>query len=654
MTQFAFSGVGVDFGAVTVFSDISFTVAARERWGIIGRNGTGKTTLFKLLTGDLTPTRGSVTRQPGLRVSLLEQHRDFGVAVTVWEAAAGELGELLALELSLVEQAAALGADASPAALNKYGRDLERFEREGGYAVTSRIDAVLHGLGFDPQRARVTPVSSLSGGERGRLGLVRQLVSTAEVLLLDEPTNHLDLDTTRWLEEYLRDLDRTVLLVSHDRAFLGSTVDHILHFEGGTTTPYAGSYERFVMQRTERRLTQQRQYDQQQKKIAAESDYIARNIAGQNTKQAQGRRKRLERMPRLSPPVQDDDSMALRFDSGDRGGDIVVSANKVQVNVGPRTLVTGFTGVLHRNDVLGLVGPNGTGKTTFLKALFGHHPLTDGELKFGSSISAGYYRQDMSQVPLDKSLYDIIGDLRPQWERRIIQGHLGRFGFSGDEVQRKAGALSGGERARVALAMLVLSPHNLLVLDEPTNHLDVESIEALEDAVERYQGTVILVSHDRELLRALTTRVWVLHDTRVTEFDGGFSDWEVVSAERAHAASVRAAEDEALRRVHERQKVARTGAREKSAAGDQRRQLRNAESDLAKAEVLVAELEGRVASLTSALEDPALYTRDDGVAHARRLGMDLDAAKRDLDRALAAWAEASEALEKLNREIVKS
>jgi ATP-binding cassette subfamily F protein 3 len=650
VTLFAFSGVGVDFGAVTVFSDVTFTVAARERWGIIGRNGTGKTTLFRLLTGELTPTRGSISRQPGLRVSLLEQHRDFGEASTVWEAAAGELAELLALEISLVEQAAALGADASPAALDRYGRDLERFEREGGYAVTSRIDAVLHGLGFDPQRARTTPVSALSGGERGRLGLARQLVSTAEVLLLDEPTNHLDLDTTRWLEDYLHDLDRTVLLVSHDRAFLGATVDHILHYEGGTATPYSGSYERFVLQRGERRLTQQRAFEQQRKKIAAESDYIARNIAGQNTKQAKGRRKRLERMPRLSPPVQDDDAMALRFDSGERGGDIVVSASRVQVNVGDRMLVTGFTGILHRGDVLGLLGPNGTGKTTLLKALFDAHPLAGGELKFGSSIHAGYYRQDMGQVPLEKTIYDAIADLRPQWERRVIQGHLGRFGFSGDEVQRKAGALSGGERARVALAMLMLSRYNLLVLDEPTNHLDVESIEALEDAIERYQGTVILVSHDRELLRALTTRVWVLHDLHITEFDGGFAEWEQVSAERAHAASVRAAEDEALRRVHERQRVARSGAREKSAQGDRKRQLRDAEAALARLELRVAEQEGKVAAVSAALEDPALYTRPDGVAEAKRLGMDLDAAKRELDAALAEWTHASEALERVTRD----
>jgi ATP-binding cassette subfamily F protein 3 len=649
VTQLAFSGVGVDFGAVTLFSNISFTVAARERWGIVGRNGTGKTTLFRLLTGDLSPTRGSISRQPGLRVSLLEQHRDFGAAATVWEAAAGELAELLALELSLIEQASALGTDASSSALERYGRDLERFEREGGYAVTSRIDSVLHGLGFDPQRARTTPVSSLSGGERGRLGLARQLVGTADVLLLDEPTNHLDIDTTQWLEQYLRDLDRTVLLISHDRAFLGSTVDHILHFEGDTALPYAGSYERFVMQRTERRLTQQRAFDQQQRKIAAESDYIARNIAGQNTRQAKGRRKRLERMPRLSPPVQDEDSMALRFDAGDRGGDIVVSASKVSLKVGERVLVSGFTGTLHRGDVLGLVGPNGTGKTTLLKALFGQHPVSEGELRFGASINAGFYRQDLGQVPLDKPIYDAVSDLRPHWERRMVQGHLGRFGFSGDEVQRRAGVLSGGERARVALAMLMLSRHNLLVLDEPTNHLDVESIEALEDAMERYDGTVILVSHDRELLRALTTRVWVLHDHHITEFDAGFDEWEVVSAERAHAASVRAAEEQALRRVHERQKVARKGARERDATGDWKRQLKSAETDLARLELRVAELEGKVAQISTALEDPSLYTRPDGIADAKRLGIDLEATKRELDKALEEWTRASDVLERVNR-----
>jgi len=629
----------VDFGDTTLFSDVSFTVAPGERWGIVGRNGTGKTTLFRLLTGDLEPTRGSIVRAPAFRVSLLEQHRDYGAATTVWEAAAGELAELLALEQSLVEQAANLAQDSSPRALAQYGEDLERFEREGGYAVTARIDAVLHGLEFDPAQARVTPLSALSGGELGRLGLARQLMTTADVLLLDEPTNHLDLETTRWLEHYLVESERTVLLVSHDRAFLAATVDHVLHLEGGSATPYAAGYTGFVAQRAERRLAQQRAFDQQQRTIAHERDYIARNIAGQNSKQAKGRRKRLERLPRLSPVIGAEGTMALRFEVAERGGDQVLSARNVSVGIGSRTLVARFSGTLERTGVLGILGRNGAGKSTVLRALLGEHPTLGGELRLGGSITAGYYRQDLSQVPLDKTLYDVIAGLRPTWERGQIQGHLGRFGFSGQEVLRRADSLSGGERARLALAILILSRANLLVLDEPTNHLDVESIEALEDAIEAYDGTVILVSHDRALLRALTTRIWILHDGRMTEFAGGFAEWEEVSTERAHAAAVTAAEEQALRRVHERQRVA------PSSKSDPRKELRRAQRELAEAEAAVADLEAQVAQVVAALEDPALYTRPDGAAAARTLGAQLETLKRSLEAGLDRWTHATEQVE---------
>jgi ATP-binding cassette subfamily F protein 3 len=661
VTQLTFRGVGVDFGASTLFSDVTFTVGPRQRWGIVGRNGIGKTTLFRLITGELAPTRGSVVRAPGLRVSLLEQHRNFGGGTTVWEAAAGELAELLALERSLEEQAARLAHDASPEAMDRYSTDLERFERDGGYAVTSRIDTVLHGLEFDPQAARTTPLASLSGGELGRLGLARQLMSTADLLLLDEPTNHLDLETTTWLEQYLDATDRTVLLVSHDRAFLAATVDHILHFEGGSATPYRGSYPAFVAQRAERRLAQQRAYEQQQKTIAHEQDYIARNIAGQNTKQAKGRRKRLERLPRLGAVIQAAGTMALRFEVAHRGGDRVVSAENASIAVGARTLVEPFTATLERRDVLGILGRNGTGKSTLLRALLGEantqrSPAPDGEgnhgvwaevrtrgvLTIGESITAGYYRQDLSQVPLDRSLYDVIAGLRPKWERGQIQGHLGRFGFSGALVQRGVDSLSGGERARLALAILMLSGANLLVLDEPTNHLDVESIEALEEAIENYDGTVILVSHDRELLRALTTRIWVLHERRITEFTAGFAEWEEVSAERAHAATIQAQEEQALRQVHERHRVAL------GPTSEPRKALREAERALADAEAAVAHLEARIAPITAALEDPALYTRPDGATTARQLGGELDALKRALDAALERWEHATQQVEVLS------
>jgi ATP-binding cassette subfamily F protein 3 len=654
MTQLSVGNAWVEFGATTLFRDITFTVAAGERWGVVGRNGTGKTTLFRLMTGDLAPSRGTVTRQSGLTLSLLGQHRDYGTASTVWEAAAGPFAELLALEISLAEQAEGLSTNHDEAALSRYGRDLERFEREGGYTIAPRVDAVLQGLGFDAAKARTQLLDTLSGGERGRVGLARQLVAPSDILLLDEPTNHLDLETTAWLEQYLRETDRTVILVSHDRAFLAAVVDHVLHFEGDSATPYAANYENFILQRQERRLAQQRAFDKQQKVISAQVDYIARNLAGVNTKQAKGRRKLLARMPRLGSPVGEDGTMALRLDIAERGGDQVAVAEKLRIQVENRVLIDRFDGRIMRGDRLGIVGPNGAGKSTLLKTLVGERPADAGALRVGNSISVAYYDQNLGQVPLTKTLFEAINELRPTWERRMVQGHLGRFGFSGDEVQRKAETLSGGERARVALAMLMLSRANLLVLDEPTNHLDVETIEVLEDAIEAYEGTVILVSHDRAMLRALASKVWVLHDRHITTFDGTFAEWEVASEERAHAAAVRQSEEVALRRVEEKKKTVRRepepsrGAKTKGAA-DPRKALRAARDSAAQAERTVAQLEGEVGALTRTLDDPELYTKPNGVDQAHTLGIQLDKLRVRLDKALATWEQETAALEALER-----
>jgi ATP-binding cassette subfamily F protein 3 len=269
--------------------------------GIVGRNGTGKTTLLNVAAGRLDPTKGTATRASGLRITLLDQHREFGPNTTVWEAAAAPFAELRALERSLEQQATRIGelsADATPDVLGRYDHDLERFAREGGYTYESRVDAVLHGLAFDPAAARNQPAAQLSGGEQGRIALARQLVAPADVLLLDEPTNHLDLDTTRWLEQYLATLDASVLVISHDRVFLSNVVDHVLYIEAGEVTAYTGSYNAFVHQRAERRLSQTRAFQAQQRVIAAEEDYIRRNIAGQNSRQAKGRRTRLARVER--------------------------------------------------------------------------------------------------------------------------------------------------------------------------------------------------------------------------------------------------------------------------------------------------------------------------------------------------------------------
>jgi ATP-binding cassette, subfamily F, member 3 len=646
LTQISISNAGVEFGATRIFEGITFTVAKGDRWAILGRNGSGKTTLFRLITGALDASEGAVTRQPGLRIALLEQHRDFGEAQTVWEAGAGEFADLLALERSLAEQANALaqaGEAATPQMLGKYDRDLERFEREGGYTFAPKVDAVLQGLGFDAEKARTQPLTQMSGGERGRLGLARQLVSAADILLLDEPTNHLDLETTRWLEDYLRNTDKTILLVSHDRAFLANVVDHVLHLEGGSAVSYPGSYQSFVLQREERRLSQQRAFEKQRKVVADEEDYIRRNIAGQNSKQAKGRRKRLSRLPRLSSPTSEEGgAMGLRLDGFERGGDQVVVARGVTIDVDGRTLIKNFTGTIQRGEVVGFVGPNGSGKSTFLRALIGERESSSGELRMGGSVRPSYYRQDMAQVPVNRTLYDVISELRPQWERRLVQGHLARFGFSGEEAQRRADTLSGGERARVALAMMVLSRANFLLLDEPTNHLDIESVEALEEALEEYEGTILLVSHDRAMLEALTSRVWVLHEQHVTDFPGSFSEWEEQSREREHAANVIASEREALRRVKERKSTRRGEVKSEGS-----RALREVRRKVEDSEKLVATLESRVAELSALLENPELYTTREGLEKSLIAGKELDNARRKLDAAIEDWTAATERAEQL-------
>jgi ATP-binding cassette subfamily F protein 3 len=446
----------------------------------------------------------------------------------------------------------------------------------------------------------------------------------------------------------------------------------VLHVEGGSMFPYVGGYEAFVAQREERRLTQQRQFDKQQKTIAAQEDYIRRNLAGQNTKQAKGRRKLLARTPRLSAPIGADDVMALRLESGGRGGDQVLVADRASLGVptpdGQRVLIRDFSIRLTRGEVIGFIGPNGAGKSTLLKAIVGERSaLLDGSLRTGDSIVVAHYRQDLAQVPFGRTLYDVIQDLRPTWERRMVQGHLGRFGFSGDEVLRRADTLSGGERARVALAMMMLQKANLLILDEPTNHLDVESIEALEDALDGYDGTVLLVSHDRALLRALATQVWALHDGRVHVFEEPFEEWEAQGGEQAlarQAASRTAADarDAAERvqreaearqkqrdaereaRARDQEKATRQQAQDQRKATDRdaRRTSRDAQRRLERAEKRAAELEAEVAALQAQLDDPTLYATPEGVQRSAALSRTLDERRAEMDAALEEWTAASE------------
>jgi ATP-binding cassette subfamily F protein 3 len=535
VTLLSVSNVGLSFGATELFKNITFTVAEGERWGIIGRNGAGKSSIFKIITGEYQPTVGAVARKPGLRHALLDQHRAFEGATTVWEAGAAAWREVIDLEKQIADMAMQLGEmgeQVTDEFLEKFGREQERFADLGGYEYHARVDAVLQGLGFDAEESKTRLVQTLSGGERGRVGLAAQLIAPADLLLLDEPTNHLDLDTTTWLQEWLGEAAETVIVVSHDRAFMDAVCTHIVHIEAKTSESYKGNYSQFVPQRAERRLTREREMEKQRAYVKKEEEYIRRNLAGVNSFQAKGKRKRLERLPRLAPPPGDPAAMSLRFDVSERGGDQVTAIKDLRVEVPGRVLVEDFTAVLRRNDFVALVGPNGAGKSSFISTILGDRAPAHGEARVGASITPAWFRQDLSDLPLRKSLADVIQEQRPLWNRGAVQNHLGAFGFSGEEVFREIATLSGGERARMALALMTLKKANLLVLDEPTNHLDVENIEVLEDALEEYEGTVLLVSHDRAFLRTVATRVWSFDGTRLVDFDGPFEEWEADRARK--------------------------------------------------------------------------------------------------------------------------
>jgi len=624
-------------------------VSDRDRWGIVGRNGTGKTTLFRLMTGDLEPESGVVSPRSGLRMTMLDQHRAFGSAETVWEAAAAGYQEVMGLERSLTqwtERLGELGSEVGEADLQAFDQTQEKFQHMGGYSYHAKVDAVLQGLGFDAEEARRRPLDNLSGGERGRVGLAAQLAAPADLLLLDEPTNHLDLDTIQWLKSHLEESGKTVMVISHDRAFLDDFAQHILHVSNGTATPYRGGYSSFVEQRDRARLAREREAEEQRKEILRQEDFVRRNMVGQKTKQAQSRRKRLARLPRLSPPPAEEDPMAVRFHLSNRGGNQVLVLEDLAVRVGGRALVDGFSAIANRGDVIALVGPNGAGKSTLLATLLGEREPSGGTVRIGAGIEVAWYRQDHAHLPRSRSIYDCVGHMRPEWNRGQIQDHLGRFGFSGDEVKRTTDSLSGGERARVALALITLQGSNLLALDEPTNHLDVESIEALEDALESYPGTVLLVSHDRALLRELATRVWSFHDGVLEDFPGPFVDWEKKTAEKE--------EGRLKDRIEaERRSRAETKAQNRRKARslqDQRAPLREARRALAREEEWVEKREREVADAEQALADPGLYDgTPEGAREAARLNRALKEARARLDEAMDRWSQALDRVESLSK-----
>ena len=513
------------YGAYDVLRGVHWQIDPGDRIGLVGPNGCGKTTLFRLITEESPPDEGQLHRQRGLNIGFLAQEPTFDPTHSVMGAMLNAFADLLALQHRLLALEKSMGAgEISDAVLNDYGDLRDQYEHLGGYATEARAKAILFGLGFRQTDLKL-PTRVLSGGQKNRLVLAQLLGREPDLLLLDEPTNHLDLQAIEWLESFLADYAKAFVVISHDRTFLDRTVTKIADLERGRVEPYSGTYSFYVAKKAQRRAQQQKAYRAQQAHIERTEDYIRRNIAGQKTKQAQSRRKALEKLDRIDRVTQQRD-IDLSFTTTTRGGDRVLQVENLTKKYDNRPLFSDLNFTLWRGDRLGILGPNGAGKSVLLKILIGELAPDAGRAIMGKGLDIGYYAQTRQDLDPKLSVLEEIWSLTPHVPEEEIRTFLGAFLFSGDEVERQTGALSGGEQSRVALAKLMRVPLNVLVLDEPTNHLDIASRNVLESALEAFSGTVIAVSHDRYFLNRLVNRLLALGDGKWQLIDGNYDAYQ--------------------------------------------------------------------------------------------------------------------------------
>ncbi|RMF04112.1 MAG: ABC transporter ATP-binding protein [Chloroflexi bacterium] len=622
--------LGKYFGGQDIFSGLNLSVEHGDRIALVGRNGEGKTTLLQIFAGDELPTHGQVSRAKSVKIGYLEQHASLkSTKGTLWNLALGAFADLRAQEAALRQMEAELSAETDPARhddlLEQYGEAQAQFEHDGGYQYEQTIRMVLTGLGFSEAEYQ-KPLRQFSGGEQSRAHLARILLERPNLLLLDEPTNHLDLASVEWLENYLQNWPGAIVVVAHDRYFLDKVVTRVWEMAFRRVETYRGNFSQYVQQRAERLERRQKEYEAQQAFIANEEDFIRRNLAGQRTKEAQGRRKRLERLQRLERPIEQK-TLRLNIQTTLRSGDLVLATHDLSVGYPDGDVLFACPNLeIRRGNRVALLGPNGAGKTTFLKTILGELKPKAGAVRFGAGVKVGYFAQTHASLNLNATILDEILSVRnlPVGEAR---NYLGQFLFSGDDVFKEVGTLSGGERSRVALAKLTLTGANFLILDEPTNHLDIASQENLESVLTGFGGTILVVSHDRYFVDAVATHVWALEpETQtVTITKGGYS---VYLAEQQAAKDVAAlgGSNGAVpegKKIHEQSKAERR-AQEKKAR------------QIAELEAIIANTEGKLSQLTRQLEDAS---RAQDVSRLQELGRAYQLAEEELDTLLTQWAE---------------
>jgi ATP-binding cassette, subfamily F, member 3 len=530
---FRLSEVHKSYGTQDVLRGTSLQVNPGEHVGLVGRNGAGKSTIFRLVRGEETADRGEVVRARGVKLGLLDQHVHFKPGWTVHESALAAFGRLQQIEHEMheLEHRMAEAGNELEKILERYSDLQQEFEHEGGFEYAARAESILQGLGFDREMWSLE-TEKLSGGQQNRLGLACLLLAAPDVLLLDEPTNHLDVNAVEWLEEFLQGYSAAFVIISHDRYFLDRCCRRIIELENGRAANYTGNYSDYLVEREERREAQQRAYDNQQQLIAKTQEFIRRNIAGQKTKQAKSRRKMLEKLERIDAVRRDQSSGDFRLQAIERTGNHVLTVTNLAVGYPDKLLAEKIAFILRRGECLGIIGPNGSGKTTFLRTILNKIEPLGGEVRWGSKVQIGYYAQQLDDLD-DRN--EIIMELRRVAPSTATAGELrsflAKFLFTGDDVYKHVRDLSGGEKGRLALAKLIYSRVNVLVLDEPTNHLDIPSREALEEALSAYEGTIVTISHDRYFLDRVATQILALDGAGGAEhYDGDYTeyhDWKL-------------------------------------------------------------------------------------------------------------------------------
>ncbi|MCD4653328.1 ATP-binding cassette domain-containing protein, partial [bacterium] len=524
-----FSNISFEFHDKPIIHNFSLQFQERCRIGLIGDNGTGKTTLLRLLTGDLQPGKGSILTGKDIRIGHLSQTPDVPKGTDLYTIFRKPFEKLIEIERTLEKLQETMGMENSRDVLDKYDNLQEIFTRSGGYLYRNKIDRVFQGLGFSADDAK-RPIDSFSGGEQARIMLGQLLLDEPDLMLLDEPTNHLDIDAVEYLEGYLEEFKGGVMIISHDRYFLNRVATTIVDIAWQRGEIYRGNYTFYRREKENRTAIQHKHFKLQRDRIDKLEDYIRRNMAAQKTKQAQSRLKELERIDRLEDVRGPAKQMNLRLAMKRASGQILFETRNIGKGFDGEFLFRDVNLRIHRGEIVGIIGPNGSGKTTLLRILADETVPDDGELIWGHHVHSAYYNQHLNDLNEQNDIISEVWNVIPGMTQQEVRDHLGRFLFSGDDVFKIIGPLSGGEKSRVALAKLFLKDANLLILDEPTNHLDLPARESLESALMEYPGTVVMVTHDRYLLDRIADRIWTLEDKTFIEYPGNYSDYKHLKA----------------------------------------------------------------------------------------------------------------------------